>query len=213
MDSFPEHNLKQTNRTKPTTEEVEEWDTDELVEWIQQKRPKLFNDDQLEKFKAAYISGEAFLIAAGYVEFFKTGCNLPAGISLVLANLASRIKAGETAGMAQEGKEQDISAGKSTDHLAEDLRGKNTGLHLRIGDEPSGLAAISGKSKYCRPTSYALRRQLVNNVTGGQRTSRACDSAAETSAAVTPSRIGRHLRNRIRCRTLLTLLPTPWLCV
>ena len=42
----------------PTIEEVKEWDKDELLKWIQQERPKLLtDDDDVEKFKAAKISG------------------------------------------------------------------------------------------------------------------------------------------------------------
>ncbi|KAN0070583.1 hypothetical protein V8E54_011452 [Elaphomyces granulatus] len=79
--------------TNPTVEVVKEWDDDQLVKWIQQKRPKLLkNVDNLEKFKAAQISGDVFLTLADDVDFFKNTCNLPAGPSKGLANLASEIR-------------------------------------------------------------------------------------------------------------------------
>ena len=78
MESFPEHNPKHASHTKPTIEEIKKWDEDELLEWIQQKEPKLLKER--------------------------------------LADLASEIAGGKTAGMVQKGKEQDTSTGKSTDH-------------------------------------------------------------------------------------------------
>jgi hypothetical protein len=89
---------KQASHTKPAIEEIKEWDEDDLLDWIQQKRPKLLKGDDLKKLKAARISGHVFLIYAGDVEFFKKECNLPVGTSAVLANLAMEITGGETAG-------------------------------------------------------------------------------------------------------------------
>ena len=89
--NIPEH--------KPTAEEVGAWDVDELLEWIQQVRPKLLRVESLEKFKAAEISGEVFLNHAGDYEVFRKIFNLSVGPSVVLAELARVIKEGETAGM------------------------------------------------------------------------------------------------------------------
>jgi len=76
----------------PTMEEVKEWDKDELLKWIQQKRPKLLtDDDDVEKFKAAKIPGDVFLTLAGDVKSFQKNCHLPFGPSKGLANLAEEI--------------------------------------------------------------------------------------------------------------------------
>jgi hypothetical protein len=97
MDSFPEHNnSKQASQAKPTIEAIKEWDADELLEWLKQIRPKLFNDDQHEKFKAADIPGEVFLLKAGNVKFFQNECNLPIGPSLDLADLAREMAGRKT---------------------------------------------------------------------------------------------------------------------
>jgi len=118
MDSFPEHYPKQASHimpTKPTVEETKEWDDDELLRWIHQKRPKLLEDDHREKLKTARISGEAFLECAGDIGFFQNACKLPPGTSVILAKLAREIMVGEeTAGMVLKGKEQGTSTGKST---------------------------------------------------------------------------------------------------
>jgi hypothetical protein len=114
MDSFPKHNSKQASQAKPTIKEMKNWDADELLEWIQENRSKVLKGDILEKFKAEDISGDVFLHHAGDVEFFNNKCNLPSGTSERLANLASELAGGETAGMVQKGKEQPISTGKST---------------------------------------------------------------------------------------------------
>jgi hypothetical protein len=87
MDSFPEHNPKQASHTKPPIE----WNVDDLVGWIKEKRPHLLNDDEIEKLRTAESTGEVFLLAAGNRDFFKNGCNLPAGTAVVLANLAREL--------------------------------------------------------------------------------------------------------------------------
>jgi hypothetical protein len=101
MDTFQEHHPKlasQSEPTEPTAEEVKEWNKDKLLKWLQQKRPLLFeDDDDLEKFKAAKISGRGFLSLAGDVDSFETKCHLPFGPSKELADLASEIAGGDTA--------------------------------------------------------------------------------------------------------------------
>ena len=87
---------QQASHTKPTIEEIKEWDEDELLKWIQQKRPGLLRGDNLDKFKAAFIRGRVFVKQAGDVGFFKNGCNLPIGISYELAGLAVEMVGGET---------------------------------------------------------------------------------------------------------------------
>jgi len=83
--------------TNPTVEMVKEWDNDQLLKWIQQKRPKLLRvGDNLEKFKAAQISGMVFLMPATNMEFFEKKCHLPVGPSAELAELAREIAKGET---------------------------------------------------------------------------------------------------------------------
>jgi hypothetical protein len=77
---------------EPTTQEMEIWNKDELLQWIQQKVPKLLEDENLKKFKAAHISGKGFLKYAGDVEFFEKKCNLPIGTSSDLADLAKETK-------------------------------------------------------------------------------------------------------------------------
>jgi len=110
------------SQADPTIEEIKNWDAVELLEWIQQNRPKLLQGDPLEKFKAEDISGDVFVNHAGDVEFFRNKCNLPAGTSERLAKLAKEIAGEETAGMVQKGKEQDTSTGKSTDHAMQVTR-------------------------------------------------------------------------------------------
>jgi hypothetical protein len=90
---IPQH----ASHTKPTIEEIKEWNEDELLKWIQQKRPGLLRGDNLEKFEAAFIRGGFFVKQAGDVGFFKKECNLPIGISGELADLAREIAGGETA--------------------------------------------------------------------------------------------------------------------
>ena len=85
---------KQVSQANPTIEEIKQWDEDELLECIQQNRPKLLKDYDLKKFKEVRILGKAFLMLAGNVEFFENKCNLPIGTNERLADLAR-----ETAGI------------------------------------------------------------------------------------------------------------------
>jgi hypothetical protein len=76
------------------TMKVKEWDDDQLLDWIQEKRPKLLRvGENLEKFKAAQISGEVFLMLAADMEFFekKKKSHLPVRPSRGLAELAREI--------------------------------------------------------------------------------------------------------------------------
>jgi len=88
----------QTSQAKPIIEGINELDADELLEWIQQERPKALKGDKVEKFKEADIDGATFLKHAGDVDFFENKCNLPIGTSERLADLAKEIAGVETAG-------------------------------------------------------------------------------------------------------------------
>jgi Predicted AAA-ATPase len=83
----------QAGQAKPVTNEseMEIWNKDELLNWIKKKKPGLLEGENLEKFNAAYISGQAFLDHAGDLGFFKE-CNLPMGTSSDLADLANETK-------------------------------------------------------------------------------------------------------------------------
>jgi hypothetical protein len=99
MEPFQENSFNQSSHPVPTIEEVNNWDAEELLEWIGENRPKLIKGDKLETFKAKDISGDVFLRHAGDVEFFEKKCNLPCGTSERLANLASEIVAKQAMGI------------------------------------------------------------------------------------------------------------------
>jgi hypothetical protein len=84
-------NVKQASQATPTIEEVNNWDAEELLEWIKRHRPKLLNGVKVEEFEAKIISGDVFLHHAGDVEFFEKKCNLPIGASERFAYLASEV--------------------------------------------------------------------------------------------------------------------------
>jgi len=88
-----------SSQAKPTVEQIKEWDVDKLLDWIKEYRPNLVKVGQLEKLKAADISGDVFLNHASDMRFFKNECGLTAGASDRLANLASEFAeaGGETA--------------------------------------------------------------------------------------------------------------------
>jgi len=78
----------------PTAQQMNKWDQDELLQWIQQKKPNLLSHDDLEKFTAAKFLGESFLRRAGDLDIF-TKAGLPVGVSEVLANLGDEVKEGK----------------------------------------------------------------------------------------------------------------------
>jgi hypothetical protein len=100
-----------SSQAKLTAEQMKEWDEDKLLTWIQQELSRPLKDDTIKKFRDAEISGRTFLKLANNEDFFNQKLGLSIGLSLDLASLAS-----EAVVMVQKGKEQDTSAGKSTDH-------------------------------------------------------------------------------------------------
>jgi hypothetical protein len=89
----PGSQSRQEMPSNPTVQQMKDWNKDELLQWIQQKKPQLLSGSDLEKFIAAEIWGEGFLWAAGDVDFFmKAG--LPLGVSEVLAILGHEVKEG-----------------------------------------------------------------------------------------------------------------------
>ena len=109
MDSWLERNSKQASQAEPKIEEIETWDTCDLVNWIKQRAPKLLQVDDIKKLKRERVDGVVFLKHGGDKEYFRNDCNLAGGTSERLADLAF-----ET--MQQIGKEQDTSTSKFTDH-------------------------------------------------------------------------------------------------
>jgi hypothetical protein len=88
MDHFPEHTPKQASYKEKA---AIEWNVNDLLAWIEDKRSGLLDDDKSEKLRKAEIKGEDFLAAAGNWEFFQNGCNIPAGPSMALANLSREL--------------------------------------------------------------------------------------------------------------------------
>jgi hypothetical protein len=77
----------------PTVQQMKGGDKDELLQWIQRKRPNLLSGDNLEKFIAAKIPGEAFLWGAGDKKIFMDN-GLLAWVSEGLAILSHEVKEG-----------------------------------------------------------------------------------------------------------------------
>jgi hypothetical protein len=76
--------------TIPTIEEMETWDKEELLRWIQQREPNLLKSRDLKNFNEAYIKGSAFLLCS--FEFFHKSCNLSPASSLVLNRFVDEVK-------------------------------------------------------------------------------------------------------------------------
>jgi len=79
--------------SNPSVEQMNSWTRQDLLQWIQQKRPDLLIDENLDKFRAAKISGAVFLSIAGEVDSFME-TELPLGICTKLADLALQVKEG-----------------------------------------------------------------------------------------------------------------------
>jgi len=88
MDSSPQHSTKQASYKEKATIE---WNVDDLLGWIDEKRPHVLEDGDRKKLRLARISGEVFLTYAGNMEFFENKCKLPVGIAVMLANLSGKL--------------------------------------------------------------------------------------------------------------------------
>ena len=81
----------------PTIQEIRNWDDEELLQWIQKKKPRLLGNGYLQKkFKQAYITGDVFLDHANDVCFFEDRCKLPPGTSDGLVKLARNLFGGDS---------------------------------------------------------------------------------------------------------------------
>jgi hypothetical protein len=74
----------------PTVQEMETWDEEKVLRWIQQRNRNILKGDNLEKFNKACIVGIVFLDSG--VDFYHETCGLPAGVSLALKKPADQIK-------------------------------------------------------------------------------------------------------------------------
>jgi hypothetical protein len=63
-----------------------------VLRWIQQRDPSILEDDDLDNFNKAGITGSAFLLSS--FNLFKS-CNLSPGASLALNSLVDEVKEGK----------------------------------------------------------------------------------------------------------------------
>ncbi|KIX08774.1 uncharacterized protein Z518_03431 [Rhinocladiella mackenziei CBS 650.93] len=90
---------KQASHSKLAIDEINEWDADDLLKWIEQERRGLLEGEDLEKFRTAKINKNILVNHAGDMRFFRNECELPVGISKSLAMLASEVAKGKTASL------------------------------------------------------------------------------------------------------------------
>jgi hypothetical protein len=147
MDSGPSSHGGEDKLTKnePTVEKMREMDDEDLLEWIQRKKPKMLRDKVLENFKEKYVDGDIFLDHAGDWKFFEEKCNLPIGPSEGLAKLASVVMGKDTIG----------TKSKSYPFMS---------CSSRRGETPANNQAAHGKRKGKTIFNVAYR-QPANNIT------------------------------------------------
>jgi hypothetical protein len=76
----------------PTSQQMKTWDREKVLQWIQQIDSNILEDDDVDNFKKAGITGRVFLDSD--VDFYYKTCGLPPGVGLVLKRLADEVKAG-----------------------------------------------------------------------------------------------------------------------
>jgi hypothetical protein len=74
----------------PTAQEIETWDKEKVLRWIQKRKPNTLEDDDLDNFNKARIDGAAFLDSS--FDFFNKICRLSPGVSLGLMRLVNEVK-------------------------------------------------------------------------------------------------------------------------
>ncbi|KIW99752.1 uncharacterized protein Z518_11165 [Rhinocladiella mackenziei CBS 650.93] len=110
------HEAGQGQKKIPTIQEMESWNDEQLLKWIKDRQPKIFRDnDDVLTFKAAKISGSAFMEYAEDLDFFRE-IHLPLGVYRDLASLARKVKkqndqSNQTAGQKRKEDETDLSDG------------------------------------------------------------------------------------------------------
>src|SRR5205814_880853 len=68
---------------------ISEWELDDLVGWINEKRKNLLNDDEIEKLRKAGVIGHSFLSSETHSKaFFIDDCGISPGKAVSLAKLA-----------------------------------------------------------------------------------------------------------------------------
>ncbi|KIX10703.1 uncharacterized protein Z518_01787 [Rhinocladiella mackenziei CBS 650.93] len=106
--------VEQDQKRIPTIQEMESWNDEQLLEWIRRTQPNIFRDDKdVLTFKAAKISGSAFLDYAEDLDLF-TETRLPPGVYSSLAFLARKVskqkdQRKQTADRKRKGDETDLS--------------------------------------------------------------------------------------------------------
>jgi hypothetical protein len=75
----------------PTVQEMKTWATEKVLRWIQQRDPNILEEDDLDNFKKARITGRSFLVFD--VESFKA-CGLPLAVAASLKDLVDEVKEG-----------------------------------------------------------------------------------------------------------------------
>jgi hypothetical protein len=77
----------------PTVQEMETWDDEKLLRWIQQRNRNILKYDDLDNFNQARITGAAFLGSS--FEFLNKFCCLSPAVSLGLVRLVDEVKEGK----------------------------------------------------------------------------------------------------------------------
>jgi hypothetical protein len=76
-----------------TVQEINDWDEEQVLWWIQQRNRNILKGRNLKNFKKACIMGSAFLDAD--VDFYHETCGLPRGVGLALKDLADEVREGK----------------------------------------------------------------------------------------------------------------------
>src|SRR5271155_3654101 len=79
--------------TIPTIQDMDTWDKEKVLRWIQQRKPNVLQYDDLDNFNKARIDGTAFLDSSYMI--FHEDCHLSVGASLGLRHLADEVKEGK----------------------------------------------------------------------------------------------------------------------
>ena len=76
----------------PTIQEMETWDKEKVLRWIQQRDSKILEGKNLDNFNKEDIAGRAFLRSS--FRFFNKRCDLSHTASLGLKRLVDEVKKG-----------------------------------------------------------------------------------------------------------------------
>jgi len=156
MEPRPEPTPKQASYKEKA---ASDWDLNDLLAWIKDKRPDLLDDDNTGNLRKEKMSAKTFLRFAGDWEFFRKGYNIPTETAVDLADLSTELAE-------EEKRSKLLSFMSCTSRRQQTNNLTGNGQQAEDVEMPD---AADMKSKLLSFIPCSPRRRQDNNLTGPRR--------------------------------------------